>query len=81
MQDYFIDLIGNITVTGPLVRIDYVKLSPASNNEQQKMEFSHRVVVPLEGFLRSLQLQEEVRNKLVKDGVVTVKANPSAPEQ
>ncbi|QAU35558.1 hypothetical protein [Janthinobacterium sp. 17J80-10] len=75
MQDYFSDLIGNVTVTGPVVRIDFVKLSPASNKDQQKMEFSHRVVMPIEGFLRSLQLQEEVRNKLIADGVVTRKAD------
>lgn len=76
MQDYFSDLVGNITVTGAVVRIDFIKMSPASTKDQSKMEFSHRVVMPLEGFLRSLQIQEEVRNKLVAEGIVTKKSIP-----
>lgn len=76
MQDYFSDLVGNVTVTGSVVRIDFIKMSPASTKEQNKMELSHRVVMPLDGFLRSLQLQEEVRNKLIAEGIVTKKTNP-----
>lgn len=80
MQDYFSDLIGNITVTGSVVRIDFIKLSPNSSKDQQKMELSHRVVMPLDGFLRSLQIQEELRKKLVAEGIVSKKTN-SPPSQ
>lgn len=77
MTDYYADMIGNITVTGPLVRIDFLsQASPAPHQppSQQGAQFqlAHRLVMPLDGFLRSLGVQEQIRAKLIEDGIVKV---------
>jgi len=72
MQDYFADTVGNVTVTGNLVRIDFIKMVGVDpETKQVKFELSHRLVMPLDGFLHGLQIQEDIREKLVKDGVLT----------
>ena len=85
MTDYYADLIGNITVTGHLVRIDFLsQASPASHQQPQpqgaQFQVAHRLVMPLDGFLRSLGVQEQLRAKLIEDGVVKVEQKePAAP--
>jgi hypothetical protein len=71
MQDYFADMIGNIAITGNLVRIDYMRLQGADQEKKQlKYELSHRLVMPIEGFLRSLEMMDKIRQKLIDDGVL-----------
>ena len=87
MTDYYADLIGNITVTGHLVRIDFLSQEPPSPHQppQQQgapLKFAHRLVMPLDGFLRSLGVQEQLRAKLIEDGVVKVEQkDPAAPAE
>jgi len=78
MTDYYADVIGNISVTGHLVRIDFLSQAmPLSEQQGAQLQVSHRLVMPLEGFLRSLETQEQVRSKLIADGVVKLgKKNP-----
>ncbi len=77
MTNYFADMIGNITVTGHLVRIDFLTQvtpppqSPTGSQETQ-YQTSHHLVMPLDGFLRSLGVQEQVRAKLLEEGVIKV---------
>lgn len=77
MADHiFADGIINVTVTGNLVRIDLGAISVQAGKDKKaetKLEVSQRLVMPLEGFVRSLQLQEQVMGQLVKDGVVKTK--------
>jgi hypothetical protein len=81
MADYYADVIGNISVTGHLVRIDFLSQAlPASEQQGVQLQVSHRVVMPLEGFLRSLETQEQVRTKLIADGIVKLsKKNLAEP--
>lgn len=73
MADYFADVIGNITVTGNLVRIDFLsQSSPVLQQQAAQLQVAHRLVMPLDGFLRSLDTQERVRAKLIADGVVKI---------
>lgn len=78
MTDYYADMIGNITVTGHVVRIDFLsQVTPPpqqQDTQQQGAHFqgSHRLVMPLDGFLRSLGVQEQIRAKLIADGIVKV---------
>lgn len=81
MIDYFADAIGNVAITGSLVRIDYVRLQGADPEKQQlKYEFSHRLVMPIEGFIRSMDMMDKLRQKLIDDGVLklTDRAAPSS---
>jgi len=79
MNDIFVDVLGNLVVTGGVVRLEFVRLSGVDQaTKKPKFELSHRVVMPMEGFLRSLALQEGLRKKLVEDGVVKVEAGGEA---
>lgn len=79
MNDIFVDVLGNVVVTGGVVRLEFVRLTGVEpTTKKPTFELSHRVVLPLDGFLRSLALQEGLRNKLVKDGVIKVEAGGEA---
>ena len=84
MTNYYADVIGNITVTGHLVRIDFLsQVTPPpqqQDTQQQGVHFqsSHRLVMPLDGFLRSLGVQEQIRAKLIADGVIKVEQKEPA---
>ncbi len=71
-QEIFADAIGGIHVTGNLVRIDLLSLQPhlKSENGQPVVEVSKRIVMPLDGFVQSLKVQEDIIKKLVDAGVL-----------
>lgn len=82
MNQTFADTIGNITVTGGLVRIDFVSLAarqPEDAQAPRQFEISQRVVLPLDGFLRGMAAQQDMMKKLVDAGVLTVKPNEGKP--
>ena len=77
MQTSFADGILNIAITGPLIRIDFGTAMPSKNAEGKQevhLAQSHQVVMPLEGFVRSFGLQEQIVRKLIADGVIKVQA-------
>lgn len=65
-QELYSDQIGEITVTGSVVRIDLVSLSATQRDEQNqpKAEFRQRIVMPLDGFIRSFRLMAQVVKQL-----------------
>lgn len=81
MQTTFADTILNISLTGPLVRIELGTIAQA-NNPEGKQELratpTQHLVMPLEGFIRAFGLQENVIKKLIADGVLKPQqaANP-----
>ena len=78
MQTNFVDTILNISVTGPLVRLELGTIAPIPNPEsEQKIRATptQTLVMPLEGFVRSFGMQESVVKKLLADGVL--KAQPA----
>lgn len=82
-QELFADSFGNIAVTGTLVRIDLVSLSGQDKDGKPVFEKTHRVVMPLDGFLRSFSMSEDVIQRLIKAGLVqrkgdTAEATPAA---
>ncbi|MDT8902709.1 hypothetical protein [Anaeroselena agilis] len=72
-QEIFADGISAIHITGNLVRIDFVTVQPqlASDNGQPVMDVSSRIIMPLEGFVRSLTVHEDIVNQLMAAGVIT----------
>lgn len=73
-QDMFVDGIGNINVTGNIVRIDLVALQPQMKNEKGEPLYAvtQRIVMPLEGFVKSAELQQNILQQLIKNGVLKV---------
>jgi len=49
-----------------------------SNTKKATYEISHRVVISLDGFVKSLALQENVTKKLVADGVLKIEKQENA---
>jgi hypothetical protein len=77
----FADGISNVVVTGTIVRIDFVAMSPTHPEAggQPRMEFTHRVIMPLDGFLRSANKIQETVQVLVKHGLVRTAPQVAGP--
>jgi hypothetical protein len=82
-QEIFADAVSAIHVNGNLVRIDLMTRQPQlkSENGQPVFDISRRIIMPLEGFVQSLTVQQDVVNKLVAAGVLrrNPKGEPEAP--
>lgn len=79
--EIFADGISAIHITGNLVRIDLMTVQPHlnSDNGQPVVEVSKRIIMPLEGFVQSLAVQENIINQLIDAGII--KKNPVPGEQ
>lgn len=79
-DELFADGVGEITVTGHVVRIDLVGLSPverdAGNNPVTR--FRQRIVMPVDAFANAVELMQRVVNGLVEAEVVARRAQPAA---
>ena len=77
-NELFADNIGEIVLTGALVRIDLVSLSATRKDDAgaPAREFRQRVVMPVDGFVHSFSLMVQVMQQLEKHGLVTRNAAP-----
>lgn len=71
-RDIFADGIGEITLSGGMVRMDLVTLTgtQANSDEKPKLEVSQRVIMPPDGFLRSFSAMENLVKQLIDAGLV-----------
>ncbi|WP_371379078.1 hypothetical protein [Sporomusa aerivorans] len=78
-KEIFADGISAIHVTGNLVRIDFLTVQPQlkSDNGQPVVEINQRLIMPLEGFIQSLSIQQDIVQKLINTGVIK-QADPKA---
>jgi len=79
--EIFVDGISSIHVTGNLVRIDFMTQQPhlKSENGQPVFDVSKRIIMPLEGFVQSLAIQENIVKQLVAAGVLKNNAEQVSP--
>lgn len=78
--EIFADGVGNINVTGNIVRIELVSLQPQlkSENGQPVFAATQRIIMPLDGFVQALSVQQNIVQQLIQAGILTVNATPSA---
>jgi hypothetical protein len=71
-RDFFADGIGEITLSGGMVRMDLVTLVGSQNDPENKprLELSKRIVMPPDGFLRSFSAMENLVKQLIEAGLV-----------
>lgn len=71
-QEIFADAIGGVHVTGNMVRIDLLSMQPhlKSENGQPVFDISKRIIMPLDGFVQSFAVQEDIMKKLIEAGVL-----------
>lgn len=84
-SNVFADGIGEITLSGGMVRMDLVTLVGSQNDPENKprLEFSQRVIMPPDGFLRSFSAMENLVKQLVDAGLVKPRegGQPQDPAQ
>jgi hypothetical protein len=70
--------IGEVAVTGSVVRLDLLTLSLEERDEkgQPKLVLRQRVVMPIEGLMRSYAVLTQAMKELEKRGVVRKVDNP-----
>lgn len=71
-KEIFADGISAVHVTGNLVRIDLMTVQPhlTSDNGQPVVEVNTRIIMPLEGFVQSLAVQDNIVKQLIEAGVL-----------
>lgn len=71
-NEFFADGIGEISLSGGMVRLDLVTLTGSQNdpNNQPRFVPKGRIVMPPEGFLRSFSAMENLVKQLVDAGLV-----------
>jgi hypothetical protein len=71
-DELYADGIGEITVTGSIVRIDMVSLSATERDEKNapKAELRQRIVMPVDGFANAVDLMQKALAGLVEAGAV-----------
>ena len=84
-RDFFADGIGEITLSGGMVRMDLVTLVGSQNDPENKprLELSRRIVMPPDGFLRSFSAMENLVKQLIEAGLVKPRdgEQPAAAEK
>jgi hypothetical protein len=91
-KELYSEGIGEVAITGSVVRLDLLTLSLEERDEkgQPKLVMRKRVVMPIDGFLRSFAVMSQAMHELEKRGVVRkldaaptevsrIKATPSSP--
>lgn len=71
-EELYADQIGEIAVTGSVIRLDLVSLSGTERDENKKPKpvFRQRIIMPVEGFVQSFALMAQVLQQLEKSGVI-----------
>ena len=80
-QEIYADGIGEITLSGGMVRMDLFTLVGSQKDPENKprMEFSRRVIMPPDGFLRSFSAMENLVKQLIEAGLVKTREGEDGP--
>ena len=78
-EEVYSDGVAEITVTGPIVRIDLMSLSPTERDARNnpKPVFRQRIVMPIDAFANAVELMQKAVNGLVEAGAI--RQTPAAP--
>lgn len=89
-KQVYADGIGEITLSGGMIRMDLVTMVGSQNNQDNpaKLEVRERVVMPPDGFLRSFSAMENLVKQLVdaglvkpRDGETPISASPGGSQE
>jgi len=71
-NELYADGIGEITITGSIVRIDFMSLSATERDEKNnpKAAFRQRVIMPVDAFANAVDLMQKALGGLVEAGAV-----------
>ncbi len=69
-QELYTDGIGNIHLTGGMVRLDLVSLQPSEDGKNVAPEKIQRVVMSPDAFIQTFGVMQQFTNKLVEAGLL-----------
>lgn len=71
-DEIYADGIGEISVTGAIMRIDLVSLSPTEKNERGEPQpvLRQRIIMPIEGFANAMDLMQKAYGSLIEAGAI-----------
>jgi hypothetical protein len=71
-NELYADGIGEITVTGSIVRIDLMSLSATERDERNnpKTVFRQRIIMPVDAFANAVDLMQKALGGLIEAGAV-----------
>ncbi|MCO6049139.1 hypothetical protein NGM99_04970 [Mesorhizobium sp. RP14(2022)] len=71
-NETYADGVGEITITGSIVRINLMSLSPTEIDEHgnAKAVFRQRVVMPVDAFANAVELMQKAFASLVESGAI-----------
>jgi hypothetical protein len=77
-NELFVDLVGEVAMSGGIVRIDLMAMSVDARGDDDKPvpEFRKRIVMSPNGFLQALQMLENFRDHLIEKGVLVPEETP-----
>jgi hypothetical protein len=81
MTTYFCDGLKEVTILNGVARLEFHRLQPtgpASPNRDVQPVTEMVVALPAQGFLQALTVLEQVRDKLMKEGIL--KPTDAAPQ-
>ncbi len=81
-QQIFCDGIGRISIIGGIVRLDLMAYSPSETdaNGQPRAILTHRIVMGVDGFLRSSEKILEITRQITAQTAKPAAAAPAAPK-
>ena len=81
-EETFIEGIGNIRITGMVVRFDMFSLEPSSSEKEDQMKpvLRQRVVMPIDVFVRSVEKLRGTLPQLEKLGELKTRSTSEADE-
>ena len=79
-EEIYIDGIGNVAITGMVIRFDLMVLDPSQryDKNQPQPAVRQRVVMPIDGFLRAVQTLGATLPQLEKIGVIKKGQKPES---
>ncbi|MCW2317860.1 hypothetical protein SAMN06265338_101951 [Rhodoblastus acidophilus] len=79
--ELYTDGVDEITVSGSIVRLDLVSLSPTErdDNNAPKRAFRQRLILSVDAFANSVEVMQQALQSLVAAGVVRRNAPESRP--
>ncbi len=80
-EEIFADAIGEITVTGSVVRVDLLTMSVNDKDDQGRLKpaFKQRVIFPIEGFAHATEAMIQMRQQLFDRGILK-RTDAGAPQ-
>jgi len=76
MKDFFVDRLGNISITNGVARLDFQRVAAIDTEKKSMtMEPSIRLVLPLESLMQAIQMLDQMRDQITKDLQKPAKTN------